>query len=139
MLRGRWRSMWVRVSIVLVVLSTARCVIRTGFISEQQARVIAVRSASSGHLRATEPPSILQAELMPLGVAEKRLAQNGDSGRTQAPTRMAWLVTLEGTWTLVGGPPTPMGTGPAPQTIFHHYAIILDAKTGQPISETATD
>ncbi len=131
--------MWVRVSIVLVVLSTARCVIRTGFISEQQARVIAVRSSISGHFRATEPPSILQAELMPLGVAEKRLAQNGDSDRAQPPTAMVWLVTLEGTWTLVGGPPTPTGASPVPQSIFHHYAIILDARTGEPISERATE
>ncbi len=100
MLRGRWAPVWVLVTTLLVVLSAAGCVMQINFINVQQARDIAVRSSISGHLRATEPPSILQAELMPLGVAEKRLAQNGDSGRTQAPTRMAWLVTLEGTWTL---------------------------------------
>ncbi len=136
---ARYGPVWVLVTTLLVVVSTAGCVMQISFINEQQARAIVVRSSNTGHLRATEPANVLQAELMTLEAAEKRMAQNGDSNRAQPPTVTVWLVTLEGTWTLVGGPPTPAGASPVPQTIFHHYAIILDASTDQLIRERAND
>lgn len=125
--------------LLLGILLLAGCAATSGFISEQQARDIALKASNSGHLQAVESPANIQAELLTLETARKRLAQSGSTADERSPGMMVWLVTMEGTWTLSGGPPTPVGTSPAPQVTFHRYAVILDAQTGQEISEKATE
>ena len=123
----------------LGILLLAGCAATNGFISEQQARDIAIKASNSGHLKAVEPPANVRAEMITLETARKRLAESGSTADGRNPGMMVWLITMEGTWTLSGGPPTPAGATPAPQVVFHHYAVILDAKTGEQISEKATE
>ncbi|MCL4487993.1 MAG: hypothetical protein M1570_07670 [Chloroflexi bacterium] len=136
----RWRSERVLVSSLLSARLMVGCTASSGFITPQQAYDIAVRDSNQGHLRAQEPPSsrTTRADLMTLESARAAFGGNGDNGG-RAPTTMVWLVTLEGTWTITGGPLTPKGAGPAPQPTFHHYAVILDARTGETIAERAAD
>ena len=127
-----------RVLLALTALLFVSCATASGFISEQQARDTALKSSDQSHLRMLEPPSNVRAELLTLETARKQLAQTSDPAGGYAPGTMVWLVTMKGTWMISGGPPTPQGASQAPQEAFHSFAIIIDAKTGDSINETAS-
>ena len=128
-----------------VVLLAASCSTNPGLISEQQARDIALKASNSDHLKALEAPSNVRTELLTLETAKERIGQNGDYSERQTPDMKVWLVTMEGTWAISGpptpisgGPPTPEGSTQTPQATFHQYTIMLDAMTGEIISEMST-
>jgi hypothetical protein len=125
-------------SVFLAVLLAASCSTNPGLISEQQARDIALKASNSGHLKALEAPSSVRTELLTLETAKKRIGQSGDYRESQTPDMKVWLVTMEGTWAISGGPPTPEGSTQTPQATFHQYTIMLNAMTGEIISEMNT-
>lgn len=120
------------------VLLAASCSTNPGLISEQQARDIALKASNSGHLKALEAPSNVRTELLTLETAKKRIGQSGDYRERQTPDMKVWLVTMEGTWAISGGPLTPEGSTQTPQATFHQYTIMLNAMTGEIISEMNT-
>jgi hypothetical protein len=84
---------------------------------------------------AEEPLRNLQAELVSLTIAHQRLIAQGWPASVAEPSdRMVWLVTMEGTWKLIGGPPEPLTPVPTnvPQD-FHYLVVFLDAQTGEEI------
>jgi hypothetical protein len=131
------RSILLSEVFAFAALLAASCSTDPGLISEQ-ARDIALKASNSGHLRAIEAPSSVRTELLTLETADKQIGQSGDYWERQTPDMKVWLVTVEGTWAISGGPPTPEGTSQTPQAIFHQYTIVLDAMTGEIIGEMAT-
>ena len=79
------------------------------------------------------PPTNIHAEQMTLAPAAKRLWDNTDVGVGYDPNMTVWLVSMEGIWT--DEFPRPTGT-PTPEP-YHHFAVVLNAKTGQETGSSA--
>jgi hypothetical protein len=106
------------------------------FISEQQAIEIAIKDASMGHpelSRAKTPPKNAQAEVITLAAAEKRLTGHDSVPVGYDPNMMVWFVSMEGIWTDEFPRPTDL---PSPEP-YHHFSIILNAKTGETMAHGA--
>jgi hypothetical protein len=109
-------------------------------ISELDARGIALKIASNGQLHlsgALEGPSNIRAEMITLSTAKQRGAGDVGGDDTYPSDMMVWLVTMDGKWTIAGGPPTPEGMVVATPQPFHHLSMILDAVSGKQISISA--
>ncbi|MBI4670349.1 MAG: hypothetical protein HY741_01600 [Chloroflexi bacterium] len=78
------------------------------------------------HLEQVQAPTQIHAEWMTADAATKRGFKNGATDSNA----IVWLVTLEGTWQLNGGPLPPANATPAPPPMFHRCITVLDAKTG---------
>lgn len=96
-----------------------------GFFGEAQARELAVKRCDEPRLQQVQPPTNIRAEFMTVDAAMRRGLQN----IAPAPNQMVWLVTLEGTWMINGGPAF-IDNPNRPPLIFHRCIVVLDAKTG---------
>ncbi len=124
--------------LAFAVLLAAGCSTNPEPISEQQARDIALKASSGGHLKALEAPNKVRTELLTLETAKRRIGQSGDYREKQTTDMKVWLVTMEGTWAISGGPLTPEGSTQMPPAALHQYTIILDAVTGEILTEIST-
>lgn len=118
-----------RGSIIIFLILLADCAAMNGQIrtptptpppvSEQQAIERAGPSCGSSHLRVKETPYNIRAQL------------------TYRDGALVWIVEMEGTWQLVGGPvpsPTPLGQAVSPTNtpmFFHSCCVVVDAIRGQ--------
>jgi hypothetical protein len=119
-------------------MSSSSAISSTQLLNAQAAITAALKIASQGYIHlggAAEPPTNVRATPLQVTAVADYLVQQGWPERTGDLGTIAdtdvWVVTMDGTWQLIGGPEPPEGTTPAPYPVFHHYAIILDAKTGQ--------
>jgi hypothetical protein len=106
-------------------------------IDEQTAIAQALQIASRPYIHlsgAAERPTNIQAVLLRLYAVPAYLKQLGwpedRVGHDSRADADVWLVTMDGDWGLIGGPVTRAGAAP-PQMSFHHYAIVINATTGQ--------
>ena len=124
---------------LILLVSTVSCVptpTPSPSISEQEAIAIAIKNASMsspGLSGAKIPPENVHAEQMTLAVAVKRLTGNDDVGAGYDPNMTVWLVSMEGIWTSE----FPRPTGWPTLQPYHHFAVILNAKTGEEIGSSA--
>jgi len=104
-----------------------------GLISEQQAIDTALRSASFSRPEvsgALVTPMAVQAEQLMLAEAATRVDSGADFGTAYKLEMPVWLVTMEGLWMPDG---LALSVTPVVTETYHHFAIILDAVTGQEI------
>jgi hypothetical protein len=134
-----------RVILAWAVLLLAGCATAGGgqriatpvpLISRQAAIDIALKVASTSHPEmsgALTAPENIQAELTTLVTATRRLTGSDSVDAGDNPDMAVWLVTMDGTWT----DEFPRQTGvPAPEP-YHHYGVILNARSGESISISA--
>ncbi len=77
---------------------------------------------------AQEEVSNIGAEQMTLDEAVKKINKNNQPAAGYDPAMIVWFVTMDGLWL---GEMSAPGSGPTPEPVpYHHYAIIIDAKTG---------
>jgi len=103
------------------------------FISEQAAidRAIQLTLQGGEHLSiALEPPKNPEAKLLRMTAARQKLIQQGWSDIGQYnPEIVVWVVMLDGSWTIDGGP-LPDNNVATPVQFFHRAAVVLNASTG---------
>lgn len=101
------------------------------FISKQEAIAVALEIASTSGpeiSRPQEKPSNIRAEQITLAEAVNRINKNNQPANRYDPNMTVWFVTMEGLWL---GEMSAPGVVPTPEPVpYHHYLIILDAKTG---------
>ena len=101
------------------------------YISEQQATDAALEIASSSRPEmsgAQVTPSNITAKQMTLHEAVKMIDKNNQPATGYDPTMLVWFITMDGLWL---GEMSAPDTAPTPEPVsYHHYAIIIDAKTG---------
>ena len=107
------------------------------YISKEGAIDEALKIASSSRPEisgAQVTPSNIIARQMTLSEAVKMI-NKGNQVPTGYDTQMlVWFVTMDGLW--LGEMPAP-GITPIPELVpYHHFAIILDAKTGLEIEDS---
>lgn len=112
------------------------------FISQQTAIEIATKQASigDGHISgAAEPLKNIQATLIPITTAQAQLESSGWVGNLpETADVMVWVITMDGAWTLEGGPAPPLTPQPTISSPrFTHYLVILNAQTGKVLFTTA--
>ena len=79
-------------------------------------------------------PSNIKAEQMTLNEAVKHKNPSNEVAVGYDPNMMVWFVTMEGVWLDEFPRPEDFPT-PVP---YHHYSVILDAKTGLDIEISAS-
>ena len=105
-------------------------------LNQQEAIEAALKIASMSQPEisgAQVTPSNVQAELMTLGKAVKRIQEDNSVATGDDPEKLVWLVTMDGIW--LDEFPLPTGM-PTPEP-YHHFAIIIDQKTGWEIECSA--
>ena|SRR5688572_10232496 len=123
----------------MIFLASCRSLSGTSdsYISKQQAIDAALEIALTSHPEisgAQVTPSNIRVEQMTLDEAVKHINPTNDVAASYDPTMTVWFVTMEGLW--LGEMPAP-GVSPTPEPVpYHHYAIILDAKTGLEIESS---
>ena len=103
----------------------------SGLLSKQQAINAARENAASSRPEvsgALVTPANVQAELMPLGEAQRRLGESTPSAGGESADTPVWYVTMEGLW--AGEASAPGTTLAATQPPYHSFTLILDARTG---------
>jgi len=126
---------------ILVLLLIGCGVVRGNeqFITREEAIDIALQIA-----RAPQPelspaltePTNVQAERMKFIDALRRLDETTELGvGSDDSEAVVWLVTMEGTW--ANAFPHQPGAPEPEQELFHYYAIILDATSGNTIMALA--
>jgi len=124
----------------LLLLSSCKSLVpaKDSYISQEKAIDLALEIASSSAPEISGPqetPSNLRTERMTLDEAIKQIHPNEEvSGYGADPAMMVWLITMDGLW--LGEMTAPDSTPASNSGTYHHYAIILDAKTGSEISST---
>lgn len=127
------------VALALIVPSSCKPLTESTelYISKQEAIDVALESASMSRPETSglqKKPSNINAEQMTLDEAVKRIHKNDQSATAYDPNMTVWFVTLEGLWL---GEMSAPGIVPTPEPIaYHHYAIIMDAKTGLEIENS---
>jgi len=125
----------INVIVVLIFSLLAGCKSKItpsdSYISEQQAVDKALESASAPRPEMSgaqvTPPNIT-AKQMTLQEAVKMIDKNNQPATGYDPTMIVWLVTMNGLWL---GEMSAPNIVPTPEPVsYHHYAIIIDAKTG---------
>ena len=106
-------------------------------IDEQTAIAQALLIASRPYIHlsgAAERPTNIQAVRLRLDAVPVYLKQLGwpevTTGHDTRADTDVWLVMMEGDWGLIGGP-VAGPEAPLPEMSFHHYAIVINATTGQ--------
>ena len=85
---------------------------------------------------AQEKPFNVVAEQMSLAEAVKKINENDQPAAGYPPDMPVWFVTMEGLWL---GEMFAPDVAPTPEPVqYHHYAIIIDAKTGLEIESWLT-
>lgn len=106
------------------------------YLSEQKAIDAALEIASSSRPEmsgAQVTPSNVTAKQMTLREAVKMIDKNNQPATGYDPTMTVWFITMDGLW--LGGMSAPGGPTPEPVP-YHHYMIIIDAKTGLAIESS---
>jgi hypothetical protein len=80
--------------------------------------------------------SNIHAEQMTLDEAVKKIDERNQPSSLYDPNMMVWFITMDGLW--LGGMSIPDAVTTPTPVPYHHYAIILDAKTGAEIESTLT-
>ncbi len=129
----------VSVLIVLAGCSTVSSGLETPpgnpYLSKQRAIDIVLDISRTPRIQELAIPTNIQADLIPYGKAIERVKDTNVAIQPgYSPYSMVWLVTLEGTWT-AGSPCCPT-VEPFPPA--HHFAVLLDAKTGQELGSSLT-
>jgi len=84
-----------------------------------------------------EQPRNIRAQINTYEGASIILSGEKDMPNFYNPKLPVWLVTMEGKWTIFGGPlPAPDQPGPEP-TYFNKCMAIMDIFTGQAMSVSA--
>lgn len=107
-----------------------------GYISEEEAIDAALEIAmmTQPELSSSqEEPSNIIAEQLTLGEAVKKVNEKNEPAVGYDSNMIVWLVSMDGIW--LDEFPKP-GDFPTPMP-YHHYFVILDAKTGQTIETAA--
>ncbi len=79
-------------------------------------------------------PAAVQAALITLGQAEKRLPTQGSFPAGYSPETLVWYVTMDAVWKDEAVAP---GITPVP-SYYHHAILVLDAATGDEIHHILT-
>jgi hypothetical protein len=124
---------------VLIILTGCRSATETSItdVSKQQAIDAALAVVSSSRPEVSGPqiePSNIRAEQMTLGEAVKKMSKDRQPASGYDPNMIVWFITMDGLWLNEMDAPGVVIT-PAP---YHHYAIIIDAKTGSEIESFLT-
>jgi hypothetical protein len=105
----------------------------TGLLSEREAIDAAMSLAISNQpeINATQvKPTNINAKQSTLNKAFQEILSNSELPPGYSPTAPVWIITMEGQWR--EGFPFPTGAStPEP---YHHFYVILDAKSGTEIS-----
>ena len=124
-----------------ILLLIAGCSARTEsaltYITEQEAIRAAVEIAAASRPEISgsqEQPSNIQAKQMTLEEAVKTIGKDDQPAAGYDPHMIVWLITMDGLWLSEVEAPGITVT-PA---FYHHYAIMLDAKTGAEVESALT-
>ena len=140
-LRQRLHNQIKAIVIVTIALNVVGCKSPSGtsnsYVGEQQAIAAALESASTSRPEISGPqekPSNINAQKMTLAEAVKKINKNNQPASEYDPKMTVWFVTMDGLWL---GEMSAPGDVPAPEPVpYHHYAIIIDAKTGSEIESS---
>lgn len=128
--------------VALIILLLTACQSTTtpsaDLLTQEQAIEAAVKAAKESRPEmsgAQVEPSNVQAEQLTLAEAVKRLRTEGEPARGYDPQMPVWLVTMDGVWyDEFQAPDVTEVVTPEP---YHHFMLILDAKTGLVIESAA--
>ena len=126
-------------ALVFILLTSCRSTTENpkSYISKQEAidAAVAVASTSQPEISgAQEEPSNIQAGQMTLIEAVKKISKDNQPAAGYDPNMIVWFVTMDGLW--LNEMEAPGLTPPAEPAPYHHYAIIIDAKTGSQIQSS---
>jgi hypothetical protein len=103
-------------------------------VTSEQAIEVATRDCTTLHSHQVGPLTAIDTRLTTTGEANRLLGEDFASGNTESP---AWLVILEGSWEIVGGPKPPATSTnqfESPLTlpvVLHVCYVLVDANTNR--------
>lgn len=127
------RKVVLALTLAMIFLVSCRPLPETSdsYIGEQEAIDAALEIASMSHPEISGPqvePYSISAQQITLAEAVKRINEKNQVSAGADPKMIVWFVTMDGLWL---GEMTAPGVSPTPEPVpYHHYTIILDAKTG---------
>lgn len=110
---------------------------RASLFTREQAVAAAVKIASNSAPEisgALSPPGNIQAERMTLAEALQRMSGDAKLPPGYSADAPVWYVTMDGLWASEALAPGVTAT----QRPYHHYRVILDARTGTDIESSLT-
>lgn len=135
------QAAWRLLAVLIILLATGCQMSPTpsdDLLTQAQAIEAAVKAAKESRPEmsgAQVEPSNVQAELLTLAEAVKRLRTEGEPARGYDPQMPVWLVTMDGVWyDEFQAPDVTEVVTPEP---YRHFMLILDAKTGLVIESAA--
>ena len=131
-----WQYLFSLLTILLYSGCAKESRITDNGISQQEAIDTALKSAlmSRPEISGSQvAPSNIHADQMTLGEATKRINGNNDVATGYTPDMLVWFVTMDGIWLDEFPRPTDLTT-PEP---YHHFMVIIDAKSGLEIEVAA--
>lgn len=129
-------SVMKRVALAVLLCLCTACANRAPGITSEEAiqRARSLVSVNQPEIEATNVPlTNVRAESMTYAEASNRVWKDASVPAGQDPQRRVWVVTMDGEWHSA----FPAPTGTAPQQPLHHFAVIIDATTGDMFGSSA--